>query len=323
MMGLAVAVTHSTPLHDSPSKIIASEPTVLCNLEYSTTWYTDYKEIETEECHTEYDKLCTTEVNVVCVDSSVTKCDLVTNTVCHTEYSQQCRDQAKLELEPYIETVCETKYQEECEHRWEGEGNEKIWVPIPGTCRQEPFEECVDLAKTKERQVTYPVCEDVPHQVCVDVPKEICHEIPEKKCAEKPYEKCADVPREECINVHKKIPIKVSKKIPKQKCIHTDGHQQAGPYQNPAKPLPFNPAPVAPGPALPAQLPRVTVNSPKFVSVPAVPAVPAVPVRSPVPALPLPQFTGFVRLGKSADIGEEETEEVTTINPQIEETQTS
>ena len=40
----------------------------------------------------------------------------------------------------------------------------KIWVPIPGTCRQEPFEECVDLAKTKERQVTYPVCEDVPQQ---------------------------------------------------------------------------------------------------------------------------------------------------------------
>ena len=107
----------------------------------------------------------------------------------------------------------------------------QIWVPIPGTCRQEPFEECVDLAKTKERQVTYPVCEDVPHQVCVDVPKEICHEIPEKKCAEKPYEKCADVPREECINVHKKIPIKVSKKIPKQRCIHTDGHQEAGPYQ--------------------------------------------------------------------------------------------
>ena len=188
---------------------------------------------------------------MVCVDSSVTKCDLVTNTVCHTEYSQQCRDHVKLELEPYIETVCETKYQEECEHRWEGEGNEKvgreiliyivsynlcclvsqIWVPIPGTCRQEPYEECADLAKTKERQVTYPVCEDVPHQVCVDVPKEVCHEIPEKKCAEKPYEKCTDVPREECIKVHKKIPVKASKRIPKQKCIHTDGHQEAGPYQ--------------------------------------------------------------------------------------------
>ena len=61
---------------------------------------------------------------MVCVDSSVTKCDLVTNTVCHTEFSQQCKDHVKLELEPYIETVCETKYQEECEHRWEGEGND-------------------------------------------------------------------------------------------------------------------------------------------------------------------------------------------------------
>ena len=63
---------------------------------------------------------------MVCVDSSVTKCDLLTNTVCHTEYSQQCKDHVKLELEPYIETFCETKYQEECEHRWEGEGNEKV-----------------------------------------------------------------------------------------------------------------------------------------------------------------------------------------------------
>ena len=84
---------------------------------------------------------------------------------CHTEYSAQCRDHVKLELEPYIETVCSTQYTEECEHRWEGEGNDKVWVPIPGTCRQEPHEACADVAKTKERQVTYPVCEDVPHQV--------------------------------------------------------------------------------------------------------------------------------------------------------------
>ena len=104
----------------------------------------------------------------------------------------------------------------------------QIWVPIPGTCRQEPYEECTDVAKTKERQVAFPVCEDVPHQVCVDVPKEVCHEIPETKCAQKPYEKCHDEPRELCINVHKKIPVKASKKIPKQKCLHTDGYTEPG-----------------------------------------------------------------------------------------------
>ena len=34
--------------------------------------------MEVEECHTEYEKLCVTETNVVCVASSVTQCDLVT-----------------------------------------------------------------------------------------------------------------------------------------------------------------------------------------------------------------------------------------------------
>ena len=124
--------------------------------------------------------------------------------------------------------MCETVHSEECEHRWEGEGNDKIWVPIPGTCRQEPYEECVDVAKTKQRQISFPVCSDVPHQVCVDVPKEVCHEIPEKKCAQKPYEVCSDVPREKCINVHKRIPVNASKKIPKQKCVHTDGYVEPG-----------------------------------------------------------------------------------------------
>ena len=26
--------------------------------EYSTTWFTDYREVETEECQTEYEKVC-------------------------------------------------------------------------------------------------------------------------------------------------------------------------------------------------------------------------------------------------------------------------
>ena len=84
------------------------------------------------------------------------------------------------------------------------------------------------MAKTKERQVGYPVCQDIPHQVCVDVPKEVCHEIPEKKCAQKPYEVCHDKPIETCVKVHKKVPVKASKKIPKQKCVHTDGYQETG-----------------------------------------------------------------------------------------------
>lgn len=268
------------------STIIAPPPSVLCNLEYATTWFTDYKEIETEECHTEYEKVCVTETNVLCVDSTVTKCDTVLETKCHTEHDKVCVDQVKVEVEPYIETVCQTLYSEECDHRWEGEGNDKVWVPIPGTCRQEPYEECADVSKTKERQFSYPVCNDVPRQVCVDVPKEICHEIPEKKCAQKPFEVCKEVPRESCVNVHKRIPIKASKKIPKQKCVHTDGYVEPG--SNPVTP---SSVPVA--------------VQPQFVSIPANPSLPLSPV-------PLPQFTGVVRVGKAVADNDDEDNITTT-----------
>ena len=163
MLVVMVGQCQSSPLHQS--ELILAEPSVHCSLEYSTTWVTDYKEVETEECETEYSSLCVTETNVVCVDSVVTQCDTVFNNKCHTEYNTVCTEAFRPELEPFIETECEVKYSEECDYRWEGEGNDKVWVPIPGTCKQEPYEECVDVAKTKERQIPYPVCQDVPNQV--------------------------------------------------------------------------------------------------------------------------------------------------------------
>jgi len=181
---------HCSPTALHQSELILAEPSVHCETEYSTTWYTDYKELETEQCETEYESVCVTETNVVCVDSVVTQCDTVVTNKCHTEYNTVCTDHFRPELEPFIETECKVLYKEECDFRWEGEGNDKIWVPIPGTCKEEPYEECVDLAKTKERQIAYPVCQDVPSQICHDVPAEVCRDIPDKKCAQKPYEIC-------------------------------------------------------------------------------------------------------------------------------------
>ena len=165
MLVLMLGERQSSPTALHQSELILAEPSVHCSLEYATTWVTDYKEVETEECETEYSSLCVTETNVVCVDSVVTQCDTVVTNKCHTEYHTVCTEAFRPELEPFIETECEVKYKEECDFRWEGEGNEKVWVPIPGTCKQEPFEDCVDVAKTKERQIAYPVCQDVPNQV--------------------------------------------------------------------------------------------------------------------------------------------------------------
>jgi len=239
----------SSPTTIHQSQLVLAEPSVHCSLEYTTTWLTDYKELETEECETEYKSVCVTETNVVCVDSVITQCDTVSTTKCHTEYNTVCTDHTRLELEPFIETECQVLHKTECDYRWEGEGNDKIWVPIPETCREEPYEDCVDLAKTKERTIAYPVCQDVPSEVCIEVPEQRCRDIPDKKCAQKPYEICKDVPNEICHKVHKKTPVRVSKQIPKQLCVHTDGYKD--PVQVSAPVIPLQPHLLA-VPAVPA-----------------------------------------------------------------------
>jgi hypothetical protein len=78
------------------------------------------------------------------------------------------------------------------------------------------------VAKTKEKQVAYPVCNDVPEQKCVDVPRQECVAVPDQICTNQPLQKCQDVPRQNCQAVHKKVPVRVSRQVPKKVC--QDGH---------------------------------------------------------------------------------------------------
>merc|ERR1712088_659413 len=128
-----------------PSPPVKTAPltgSVQCRTEYTTLWDTEYKETETEVCTTGFKKVCV--------------------------------EQYKTEYEPYTETECVTEYKEDCEYQWEGHGHDKVWAPIAGTCKTNPYETCKDVAKTKERQVAYPVCNDVPEQKCVSVPRQEC-----------------------------------------------------------------------------------------------------------------------------------------------------
>merc|ERR1711982_251257 len=96
-------------------------------------------------------------------------------------------------------TECVTEYKEDCEHQWEGHGHDKVWAPIAGTCKTNPYETCKDVAKTKEKQVAYPVCNDVPEQKCVSVPRQECVTVPDQVCTNQPLQKCQDVPRQACM----------------------------------------------------------------------------------------------------------------------------
>merc|ERR1712077_38790 len=184
LMSLSVlaAPQYAGVVPSHPVKTAPLTGSIQCRTEYATLWDTEYKETETEVCTTEYEKVY------------------------------------KTEYEPYTETECVTEYKEDCEYQWEGHGHDKVWAPIAGTCKTNPYETCKDVAKTKEKQVAYPVCNDVPEQKCVSVPRQECVTVPDQVCTNQPLQKCQDVPRQACHSVHKKGPVRVSRQVPKKVC---------------------------------------------------------------------------------------------------------
>merc|ERR1712045_997794 len=196
LMSLSVlaAPQYAGVVPSHPVKTAPLTGSVQCRTEYTTLWDTEYKETETEVCTTEYEKEC------------------------NTVYKNVCVEQYKTEYEPYTETECVTEYKEDCEFQWEGHGHDKVWAPIAGTCKKNPYETCKDVAKTKERQVAYPVCNDVPEQKRVSVPRQECVTVPDQVCTNQPLQKCQDVPRQACQAIHKKVPVRVSRQVPKKVC---------------------------------------------------------------------------------------------------------
>merc|ERR1711971_843314 len=170
----------------SPVKTAPLTGSVQCRTEYATLWDTEYKETETQVCTTEYEKVCRTETQRLCQPTTRQECSTVYEKQCQTVYKSVCVEQYKTEYEPYTETECSTQYKDDCEYQWEGYGNDKVWAPIAGTCKKNPYETCKDVAKTKEKQVAYPVCNDVP--------------------------------RQNCKALHKKVPVRVSRRVPKKVC---------------------------------------------------------------------------------------------------------
>merc|ERR1712130_857280 len=179
----------------APSRQVSSS-SIQCRTEYATIYDTTYQETKTQECVTKYDNVCKTTFERQCQPTTRQECNTVYEKQCKTIYKNVCVDKYR------TETECSTQYKEDCEYQWEGHGNNKVWAPIPGTCKNNPYDECKDVTKTKAKQVAYPVCNDVPEQLCKDVPRQVC----------------SQVPRQECFAKHKKVPIRVSKRVPKKVC---------------------------------------------------------------------------------------------------------
>merc|ERR1712154_413368 len=234
----------------SSGNLHSSTPSVTCRTEYVTLWDTKYVETETEVCTTEYEKVCRTETERLCQPTTRQVCEVKYETQCKTLYKNVCVEQCKTEYDPYTETECTTLYKEDCEHRWEGQGNDKKWVAIPGTCKNNPYDDCKDVKKQKEREVAYPVCKDVPEQTCIKVPRKDCHNVADQVCTNQPLTKCQDVPHQVCKNIHKKVPTRVSRQHPKKVCDH---------QENPAI------LPATPPASLPTVVPEVPTTLPEII----------------------------------------------------------
>merc|ERR1711942_19949 len=104
-----------------------SSPQSSCRTEYAVVWDTEYVETETQECQT----------------VQVKQCNTVYKSVCNTKYEEVCSQKYRDETEYYTETECSTDYKQDCEYQWEGTGNNKVWAPIQGTCKNNAYDKCV------------------------------------------------------------------------------------------------------------------------------------------------------------------------------------
>merc|ERR1711915_666780 len=136
-----VTVAMSAPQYgggsSQPVKAPVQSASVQCTTEYVEVWDTNYVETESQQCQTVY------------------------KSVCNTEYQEVCNQKYRDETEYYTETECNTDYKQDCEYQWEGTGNNKVWAPIQGTCKNNAYDKCEDVQKEKLKQVPYNDCNNV------------------------------------------------------------------------------------------------------------------------------------------------------------------
>jgi len=226
---------------------------VACRTEYVLLWSTEYQEREEEVCNTIVTKKCETRTERLCQPTSRQECRTEQELQCSTFQRSVCQQKFKTEYEPYTESECTTEYKQDCQYEWRGEGNDKVWAPIEGTCQNVPYDQCKEVVKTHARQVAYQECNDVPEQKCSFVPKQVCVTVPDEICRSKPVTECQDVPEQVCRARHRKFPVRTSRQEAKKVC-NVPGEL---PTLAPAPGLtPVVPSPVVPSFTAPAAVPN-------------------------------------------------------------------
>jgi len=251
---------------------------VACRTEYVLLWSTEYQEQEEEVCNTIVTKKCETRTERLCQPTSRQECRTEQERQCSTFQRSVCEQKFKTEYEPYTESECTTEYKQDCQFEWRGEGNDKVWAPIEGTCQNVPYDQCKEVAKTHARQVTYQECNDVPEQKCSFVPKQVCVTVPDEICRSEPLTECQDVPEQVCRVQHRKFPVRISRQEAKKVCNVPGELPTLAP---------------APSPGLTPVLPSSPSVVPTFTAPAPVPNSPALNQQPDLTSQPLDQQRGL------------------------------
>ena len=131
-----------------------------CHTEFKTVWKNEFIETEEEKCETINEEWC----DEVCEPHDTKECKPHWEEKCTWEKHTECKDNTKWIQVPYKETECEKKKIKVCDSEWKHTESGKIWAEIPETCKFVDEEECKNVEKTRDKDITEKVCKEVQFQ---------------------------------------------------------------------------------------------------------------------------------------------------------------
>merc|ERR1711936_615594 len=192
-----------------------------------TTYTTDFKPQQGEECEENFIKKCFIDYRKMASEEKVDFCHTPFicegpgKPVCRTVYESQCSTYYhEHDVEDDI-VDCHTEYEEKCEPKTQGYTTEII-------CDKWPKQVCTTIKDRVKKVSPKTECHKVPVDICgdsecelipgpeecypktetvvVEVPEETCNLEPQKECKHvtklvpqlKPAEECVDIPKEVC-----------------------------------------------------------------------------------------------------------------------------
>jgi len=210
LMGLGGVLT--APLSETRS----------CSMEYVTIWdHVVQEQVNKVVCETEFKEICDTAIEEVCRTEPV--CVTEERMVCEDSVTTKCGLEKQLVNQTFVVKECKQVKKQICEYEWLGEGENKVWTPVEGSCVEKPFEECEDVTKFDEQIVEKEVCREIPIEDCQLETNEVCDiDATREVCEDQPIETCEILPHEECREITEKVPKTVSRKVAQLFC---DGEQ--------------------------------------------------------------------------------------------------